>query len=362
MQACRAAGVLEPPRDLEARILLSTMPETAMTCEDFEECLTDYLDGFLPASSIPSMGTSRAALSRCTELPGEVVRAIGTCYIYLGEEKPIPAGLNERILQATFATELRQEIRASFGERMASWLRVWLDPIISPQLATVATMLLVAVFVLTNTVSADGSISGVYSASLRLAERSTGNNGGIKEITKGLKELVGGQRNSTTEQAPATAPERAAETNRNRSQRTTESIVAIKAKAKCCIALIIRRILLSSNVTSVRGSCVLLVIIAFADFRFARIASSLELSFFDRTPKSAPLSYRNSSPFMATLLSFVPGLGAAYNGQTAKAIVHFAIFASFFQMAVLTRACTSSFWVFWAHGCLRRLMLVGRPN
>jgi len=34
-------------------------------------------------------------------------------------------------------------------------------------------------------------------------------------------------------------------------------------------------------------------------------------------------------------LSFVPGLGAAYNGQTSKAIVHFAIFASFFQMAVL---------------------------
>lgn len=45
---------------------------------------------------------------------------------------------------------------------------------------------------------------------------------------------------------------------------------------------------------------------------------------------------RKSSPFVATLLSFVPGLGAAYNGQTSKAIVHFAIFASFFQMAVLT--------------------------
>jgi len=40
---------------------------------------------------------------------------------------------------------------------------------------------------------------------------------------------------------------------------------------------------------------------------------------------------------VATLLSFVPGLGAAYNGQTAKAIVHFAVFASFFQMAVLTQ-------------------------
>ena len=46
---------------------------------------------------------------------------------------------------------------------------------------------------------------------------------------------------------------------------------------------------------------------------------------------------RKISPFVATLLSFVPGLGAAYNGQTSKAIVHFAIFASFFQMAVLTQ-------------------------
>lgn len=53
--------------------------------------------------------------------------------------------------------------------------------------------------------------------------------------------------------------------------------------------------------------------------------------------QSSPISYRNSSPFVATLLSFVPGLGAAYNGQTAKAIVHFAIFASFFQMAVITQ-------------------------
>jgi Putative zinc-finger len=202
MQACGVAKVLETPRELEARILLSTMPETAMTCEDFEEFLTDYLDGFLPASLYHRWERHAVLCGRCTELPGEVVRAIGTCYIYVGEEKPLPAGLHERILLATSGSRISQEIRATFGERFASWLRVWLDPIISPQLATVATMLLVAVFVLTNTVSADGSISGVYSASLRLAGQSaTGSNGGIKEITKGLKELVGGQR----EGAPAAA-------------------------------------------------------------------------------------------------------------------------------------------------------------
>jgi anti-sigma factor RsiW len=195
MQACQAASGLDAPRELEARILLSTMPETAMSCEDFEEFLTDYLDGFLPASLYHRWERHAVLCARCTELPGEVVRAIGTCYIYVGEEKPLPAGLNERILLATSGSRISQEIRAPFGERLASWLRLWLDPIISPQLATVATMLLVAVFVLTNTVSADGSIGGVYSASLRLAEQSyaAGSKRSIKQITNGLKELVGGQ-------------------------------------------------------------------------------------------------------------------------------------------------------------------------
>lgn len=50
-----------------------------------------------------------------------------------------------------------------------------------------------------------------------------------------------------------------------------------------------------------------------------------------------PLLRRNSSPVAATLLSLiVPGLGAAYNGQTSKAVVHFTLFASFFQMATIT--------------------------
>jgi len=194
MQACNAAGVLEPSPELEARILVSTMPETAMNCDDFEERLTDYLDGFLPAGLYHRWERHAVLCERCTELPGDVVRAIGACYVYIGEEQPLPLGLNERILQATSETALAREIRSSLNERIASWLRAWLDPIISPQLATVATMLLVAVFVLTNTVSADGSISGVYSASLRLVEQSSAasSNGGIKEITKGLKELVGG--------------------------------------------------------------------------------------------------------------------------------------------------------------------------
>jgi hypothetical protein len=50
-----------------------------------------------------------------------------------------------------------------------------------------------------------------------------------------------------------------------------------------------------------------------------------------------PIIRRKSSPLVAALLSLIcPGLGAAYNGQTSKAIVQFAIFASFFQMSIVT--------------------------
>lgn len=52
---------------------------------------------------------------------------------------------------------------------------------------------------------------------------------------------------------------------------------------------------------------------------------------------AAPSVSRRSSPLVALLLSLlVPGLGAAYNGQTSKALVHFGIFAGFFQIAVIS--------------------------
>ena len=51
-----------------------------------------------------------------------------------------------------------------------------------------------------------------------------------------------------------------------------------------------------------------------------------------------PYVRKRTSPVIATFLSMIcPGLGAAYNSQTVKAIVYFAVFVGLFQMAVLTR-------------------------
>jgi anti-sigma factor RsiW len=171
LQVCRTSQAPVPSAEFEARILLQTVPEMAMTCEEFEEYLTDYLDGFLPAPLFHRWERHAALCEGCTELPGQVVRSIGACYTYINEERTVPVGLHERILQATLGTTDAEEVRAPLAARIAARLRLWLDPIVSPQLATVATMLLVCVLVLTSTVSADGSISGMYRAGIQLAGR-----------------------------------------------------------------------------------------------------------------------------------------------------------------------------------------------
>lgn len=53
--------------------------------------------------------------------------------------------------------------------------------------------------------------------------------------------------------------------------------------------------------------------------------------------RSGAAAKRMPSPFIAVVLSIIcPGLGAAYNGQTSKALIYFAVFAGLFQMAILT--------------------------
>ena len=49
-----------------------------------------------------------------------------------------------------------------------------------------------------------------------------------------------------------------------------------------------------------------------------------------------PYVRKSTSPFLAFILSVVPGLGAAYNGQTVKALVYFGVAIGLFQLALLT--------------------------
>jgi len=189
--ACSASDAPPAGVGLEARILLKTMPEASITCAEFEEYLTDYLDGFVVAPLYHRWERHAALCESCSELPGDVVRSIGACYTYKQDEMPVPAGLEARILQSTIGNVLPRQVRAPLGSRLVEWIRGALDPIVSPQLATVATMLLVAVFVLTNTVSTDGSVAGIYHVSVQLAQKAGDNVTRSSVVPDGVKKFEG---------------------------------------------------------------------------------------------------------------------------------------------------------------------------
>jgi anti-sigma factor RsiW len=171
LEACKTISTPATPMTrLEARVLAMTAPETAMSCEDFEGYLTEYLDGFLPAHSFHRWERHAALCTNCEDLPGMVVRSIGACLTYKMEELAVPAGLHERILNLTLGTENASELKASWTARASEWVKGLRFPIGIPQLAPVAMMVLFAFLVFSQTVSADGSLSGVYKQGVQLAE------------------------------------------------------------------------------------------------------------------------------------------------------------------------------------------------
>lgn len=171
MAACREIAEPRPALTrLEARILASTMPDASLNCSEFEEYLTDYLDGFLPAQVFHRWERHAILCNDCTDLPGAVVRSLAACVAYKVDELPLPAGLHERIMQQTVGNKRSVTVKVSRTEQLMDWVRGFRFPISVPQLAPVAMMLLFAFLVFSQTVSADGSFTDVYTKSVQLAE------------------------------------------------------------------------------------------------------------------------------------------------------------------------------------------------
>lgn len=171
LAACREiAQPRMPLTRLEARILASTTPEASLNCSEFEEYLTDYLDGFLPAKVFHRWERHAVLCGHCSDLPGAVVRSLAACVTYKLDELPVPDGLHERILRQTIGTQRAASARPSRTAQVAEWVRGFRFPISVPQLAPVAMMLLFAFLVFSQGVSADGSLTDVYTKSVALAE------------------------------------------------------------------------------------------------------------------------------------------------------------------------------------------------
>ncbi len=194
-QAIAACHQMAEPRSaltrLEAQIIKNTLPESLIDCEAFESHLTDYLDGFLTANVFHRWERHATLCEDCTDLPGMVVRSMAAVVNYKLDELPVPAGLHERIMLQTIGAEGSDRQRQSWGSRFGEWIRGFRIPISIPQLAPVAAMSMFAFLVVSQGVSADGTLTDVYNKSYQLAETT------YRQSTDALKGIpVNGTQNS----------------------------------------------------------------------------------------------------------------------------------------------------------------------
>jgi hypothetical protein len=85
------------------------------------------------------------------------------------DELAVPAGLHQRILRSTIGTAKASAVKASWITEVGEWLRGLRLPVAMPQLAPVAMILAFAFLIFGDTVSADGTLTGVYQRSFELA-------------------------------------------------------------------------------------------------------------------------------------------------------------------------------------------------
>ena len=172
MAACHRLAEPRPSVSrLEDRILASTVPDATINCKEFEEHLTDYLDGFLPASVFHRWERHAVLCDECSDLPGMVVRSLAAIVNYKLDELAVPVGLHQKLLAGTLGTETAKEVKPSLVSQAVEWVRGLRFPISVPQLAPVALMTIIAFLTFSQTVSADGTLSDVYAKSYRLAQQ-----------------------------------------------------------------------------------------------------------------------------------------------------------------------------------------------
>ena len=96
-------------------------------------------------------------------------------------------------MKVTIGVGVPAVVKQSTSSRFGDWVRSLSFPISVPQFAPVAMMVVVAFFVFSQTVSADGSISGMYQKSFELAE----------QTYKQGAEIWSGEVSNQTESGPA---------------------------------------------------------------------------------------------------------------------------------------------------------------
>ncbi len=213
MGECRQAFEVETPFELD--LTLEMIPDecAALDCFGFEELITEFLDGFVPASVYHRFEEHEAECSACSKLLTGVVYAVAACHmVHTYEEYEVPESVAANLLA------IMPERRASLAARLADQARALTNRLMPRatdrarwSFATASGLAFATFAILLFGFSDDRTIAGIYrQAQVRAAEiYSQGTDiyaqkdevvAGIQKVGSNLGEIwntIGGENKST---------------------------------------------------------------------------------------------------------------------------------------------------------------------
>jgi hypothetical protein len=203
MVACKHE--VEAPSVLEDALLMIPIEHAQIDCAGFEELITEFLDGFVPASTYHRFEEHAAACDQCSSLLNSIVYAVAACHsVHTYEEVEAPADLFDRLVGVMPERERALRKRVSDGVRaLAAQLLPRPTQSAGWRVATAFSLAAATFAFLLLSFSDDGSVKGIlrqaevtagdiYEQGASLYEKTDEVMARFEEVGKGLGEMLGG--------------------------------------------------------------------------------------------------------------------------------------------------------------------------
>jgi anti-sigma factor RsiW len=164
ISACQQQDEFEPPQPLEAALASIPSEHRALLCGGFEELITEFLDGFVPAPTYHRFEEHSEKCDECSTLLTGVVYAVAACHsVHTFEEVEVAEPLVARLIA------MMPERTPGLARRIADQLAAFAGHLIPHPtqstrwtFATAASLALATFALLLFGFSDDGTVTGIY--------------------------------------------------------------------------------------------------------------------------------------------------------------------------------------------------------
>ena len=164
ISACREKDEIDTPQLLETTLTAIPAEHQALNCSGFEELVTEFLDGFVPAPTYHRFEKHTEECKECSTLLTGVVYAVAACHlVHTFEEVDVAEPLLARLI------EIMPERRPSLARRVADGFAAFAGHLIPRPtqsarwtFATAASLSFATFALLLFGFSDDGTVAGIY--------------------------------------------------------------------------------------------------------------------------------------------------------------------------------------------------------